>query len=102
MVRIALYAVHFTCFLDCTEKLFTQGAVRPCLRQRGLDCAFFVAVLERSRLGLARREEHRQKKGLAIMLVRATIASPPAHEECPHGICKRTRNVRLGQSLCPA
>jgi hypothetical protein len=43
---------------------------------------FFVAAFEKSSRGLAHDEKRiGKKKGLAIMLVRATIASPPYHEE---------------------
>jgi len=40
------------------------------------------------------------KKGLAITLATAIIASPPlATRSNPHGFYKRTKNVQLGQSV---
>src|SRR5215471_1966997 len=69
------------------------------------DCAFFVTAFERSRRGLARREEARQNKGLAIMLVRATIASPPYHGEVSSWYLQAYQEctaVAILRSSCPA
>src|SRR6476660_6029513 len=66
------------------------------------DCAFLLPLSRKA--GEASRDEKRigKKRGWRSCL---SGRPSPAHRTTrrgPHGVCKRTRNVRLGQSFFPA
>src|SRR5215813_5265981 len=65
------------------------------------NCAFFCCLLREERQrSYTLQPRISTKKGLAIALATATIASPPlATRSNPHGFYERTKNVRLGQCV---